>query len=66
MFLTILSNQGAPPAGTLAYIKVSGVWQLAEVYIKDGGVWKLSIDTSGNLQTASGPLGQTGPNIVPA
>ena len=42
MFLTILSNQGAPPAGTLAYIKVSGVWQLAEVYIKDAGVWKLA------------------------
>lgn len=32
----------------------------------DGGVWKISVDTSGNLQTASVPLGQTGPNIVPA
>lgn len=42
MFLTILSNQGAPPAGTLAYIKVSGAWQLATVYFKDGGVWKLA------------------------
>ena len=42
MFLTLLSNQGAPPAGTLAYIKVSVAWQLATVYIKDGGVWKLA------------------------
>jgi hypothetical protein len=32
----------------------------------DGIVWKVTVDTSGNLQTASVPLGQTGPNIAPS
>lgn len=30
------------PVGTIAYIKVSGVWQLATPYIKVGGAWQLA------------------------
>ena len=30
------------PAGTVAYIKVGGVWMSATPYIKDAGVWKLA------------------------
>lgn len=32
---------------------------------EDGGVWRVTVDTSGNLQTASVPLGQSGSNVVP-
>lgn len=50
-FLTLLrSTGGAPPSGTVAYIKVSGAWQASDVYIKVSGVWQLStsfIKTSG-------------------
>jgi hypothetical protein len=50
-FLTLLQSAGgAPPAATVAYIKVSGAWQQADVYIKVSGVWQLStsfIKTSG-------------------
>jgi hypothetical protein len=42
MFLTLLAPQGPPPAGTLAYFKVDGVWTLATVYYKDGGTWKVA------------------------
>ena len=41
MFLTLLSSSGgSPPLGTLAFIKVSGVWQTASVFIKVAGVWQ--------------------------
>ncbi len=40
MFLTLLSSSGAPPVGTQAFIKVSGVWQTASVFIKVAGVWQ--------------------------
>jgi len=30
----------APPANTIAWIKVSGVWKQATVYIKVAGVWE--------------------------
>ena len=40
-FLTLLQSQGPAPAGTVAYIKVGGVWQQAEVYRKVGGVWQV-------------------------
>ena len=30
------------PAGTVAYIKIGGVWLSATPYIKDGGIWKLA------------------------
>jgi hypothetical protein len=30
----------SPPANTIAWIKVSGVWKQATVYIKVAGVWK--------------------------
>jgi hypothetical protein len=39
-FLTLLQSGGAAPAGTTAYIKVSGVWQTATVYYKVSGVWQ--------------------------
>lgn len=32
----------------------------------DGAVWKITVDTSGNLQTESIPLGQSGSSTVPA
>jgi hypothetical protein len=40
MFLTLLSLSGAPPVGTQAFIKVSGVWELATVFIKVSGTWQ--------------------------
>jgi hypothetical protein len=30
----------APPSGTQAFIRVSGVWQTASVFIKVAGVWQ--------------------------
>jgi hypothetical protein len=30
----------APPTGTIAWIKVAGVWKQATVWIKVAGVWK--------------------------
>lgn len=30
----------APPSGTQAFIKVSGVWELATVFIKVSGTWQ--------------------------
>ena len=42
MFLTLFSPQGIAPVGTVAYIKVSGVWQVATPYIKVGGAWQLA------------------------
>jgi hypothetical protein len=42
-FLTLLQSAGgAPPAATVAYIKVSGAWQQATVYLKVGGVWQVT------------------------
>jgi len=50
-FLTLLrSSGGAPPSGTIAYIKVAGTWQQSDVYIKVSGAWQLAtsfIKTSG-------------------
>jgi hypothetical protein len=40
MFLTLISSSGAPPVGTQAFIKVSGVWELATVFIKVSGTWQ--------------------------
>lgn len=42
MLLTLLSPQGITPAGTVAYIKVSGVWQPATPYIKVSGAWQVA------------------------
>jgi len=43
MFLTLLRNQGTPPpANTIAWINVAGVWKQATVYIKVAGVWKVA------------------------
>lgn len=42
MLTTLLSPQGAPPAGSKFYIKVAGVWKQATVYIKVAGTWKLA------------------------
>jgi len=33
---------GASVTGTIAWIKVSGVWKQATAFIKVGGVWKTS------------------------
>lgn len=38
----LLSQQGAPPAGSKFYIKIAGVWKLATVYIKVAGTWKVA------------------------
>jgi len=40
MFLTLLSNQTAPPAGNIIWLKVSGTWKQATPFIKVGGTWK--------------------------
>jgi hypothetical protein len=40
MFLTLFAPQAIAPVGTLAYIKVLGVWQTATPYIKVGGTWQ--------------------------
>lgn len=42
MLLTLFAPQGIAPVGTIAYIKVSGVWQTATPYIKVGGTWQLA------------------------
>jgi hypothetical protein len=38
--LGLLPLEAPPPAGTLAYIKVAGVWELATVFIKVSGTWQ--------------------------
>lgn len=52
--LGLLPLQAAlSPVGTIAYIKVSGVWQIATPYIKVGGTWQLaqpSIKVGGTWQ----------------
>jgi hypothetical protein len=53
MLLTLLSNQGAAPLGTIVWINVSGVWRAAilnnnvlatwkqdKTFIKVSGTWK--------------------------
>jgi hypothetical protein len=42
MFLTLLQSQAAPPAGTVVWLKVSGVWEEIVVWLNVGGTWKTS------------------------
>ena len=42
MFLTLFAPQAILPVGTIAYIKVGGVWQTATPYIKVSGTWQLA------------------------
>lgn len=43
MLLTLLSQQGPPPApSTKLWLRVGGVWKETIVYIRIGGVWRVA------------------------